>query len=111
MQAIHGDAPAHNILRTADGDLCGDFEHTTCGPVEWDLAFADEQDRAAYDIAAQELGLRPLHPQVLAVMECARMLQLLACLPLAPALPGLSAGLQPAVDSWRATVELAHLLA
>jgi hypothetical protein len=102
VQPVHGDAPTYNLIVTRDGALVSDFEHVTRAPVEWDLVFADEAARAAYDAAAAEVGLRPLNERLLRVMESARMIQLVACLPMAPQLPGLLDGLRPAVDHWRA---------
>jgi thiamine kinase-like enzyme len=51
VQAIHGDAPYYNIIVTAAGELCSDFEHVTVGPVEWDIAYAGPEAHAAYDAA------------------------------------------------------------
>jgi Ser/Thr protein kinase RdoA (MazF antagonist) len=110
VQPIHGDAPTYNLIVTRDGALVSDFEHVTRAPVEWDLVFADEAARAAYDAAAAELGLRPLDERLLRVMESARMIQLVACLPMAPQLPGLLDGLRPAVEHWRAGPPLGRLL-
>ncbi len=103
VQPIHGDAPFYNIIVTPDGELCSDFEHVTLGPVEWDLTFAGPEGRAAYDAAAARLGLRPLDERLLRVMESARMLQLVACLALAPQLPMLVEGLRPSLEQWRTT--------
>jgi hypothetical protein len=100
VQPVHGDAPTYNIIVTPGGELSADFEHVTLGPVEWDMAHADEQARAAYDRVAAELGLRPLDERVLRVMGSARMVQLVACLPLAPQLPGLLDGLRPWIEQW-----------
>jgi Ser/Thr protein kinase RdoA (MazF antagonist) len=102
VQPVHGDAPTYNLIVTPDGPLASDFEHVTRAPVEWDLVSADEAARATYDAAAAELGLRPLDERLLRVMEAARMLQLIACLPMTPQLPGLLDGLTPAIDHWRA---------
>jgi Ser/Thr protein kinase RdoA (MazF antagonist) len=101
VQPVHGDAPTYNVIVTPDGPLASDFEHVTRGPVEWDMVYADEAARATYDAAAAELGLRPLDERLLRVMETARMLQLVACLPMAPQLPGLFEGVTPAVEHWR----------
>jgi hypothetical protein len=109
VQPVHGDAPAYNIITTEAGPLSADFEHVTLGPVEWDLAFATPSDREAYDAGAAELGLRGLDTGLLRVMECARMIQLVACLPLAPLLPGLAAGVRPLLDQWLASPPLDHL--
>jgi hypothetical protein len=101
VQPVHGDAPTYNVIVTPDGPLASDFEHVTRGPVEWDMVFADEAARAAYDASAADLGLRPLDESLLRVMESARMVQLIACLPMAPQLPGLLDGLRTAVEHWR----------
>jgi hypothetical protein len=55
--------------------------------------------------AATQLGLRPLDQKLLSVMESARMLQLIACLALAPQLPVLADGLRPMLEQWRQTSE------
>lgn len=100
-QPAHGDAPTHNLILTPGGPLVSDLEHVMCGPVEWDMTFADEDARVAYDAEAARFGLRPLDERLLRVMETARMMQLIACLPMAPQLPGLLEGLRPAVEHWR----------
>ncbi len=38
LQALHGDAHAGNLLRTARGLLWTDFEDACVGPVAWDVA-------------------------------------------------------------------------
>jgi Ser/Thr protein kinase RdoA (MazF antagonist) len=101
VQPVHGDAPTYNLIVTPDGPLASDFEHVTRGPVEWDVVYAGEAARAVYDAEATDLGLRPLDERLLRVMETARMLQIVACLPMTPQLPGLLAGLTPAIDHWR----------
>ncbi len=106
VQPIHGDAPTYNLIVTPDGPVAADFEHVTRGPAEWDLVFADDVERATYDTAAAELGLRPLDERLLQVMATARMIQLVACLPMAPQLPGMLDGLRAAVEHWRS---LPHL--
>lgn len=100
---IHGDAPLYNVIPTAHGELSSDFEHVTLGPVEWDLTFASPEQLTAYDEAAAELGLRPHDPHLLDVMAAARMMQLVACLPMVPELPSLADGLKPGIDGWRTT--------
>lgn len=100
VQPIHGDSPLYNVIPTAEGDLTSDFEHVGLGPVEWDLTFATDGQLAAYDAAAAEVGLPPHDPRLLAVLASARMLQLVACLPLAPEIPGMLDALRPAVEHW-----------
>jgi Ser/Thr protein kinase RdoA (MazF antagonist) len=98
VQPIHGDAPAHNLLRRNDGTLLdSDFEHVTLGPREWDLTFCDAQVVAAYDAEAR----RPVDHDLLAVLEAARMVQLVACFALVPQLPMLLEGMRPALEHWR----------
>jgi Ser/Thr protein kinase RdoA (MazF antagonist) len=101
VQPIHGDAPTYNLIVTPDGELASDFEHVTRGPIEWDLVHADAQARATYDAEAARLGLRPVDERLLRVMEAARMIQLVACLPMAPQLPILFDGVSSAVQHWR----------
>jgi hypothetical protein len=108
VQPIHGDAPTYNVIVTPDGPLSADFEHVTRGPVEWDMVFSDDAARAAYDAAAAELGLRPLDERLLQVMATARMIQLVACLPMARELPGLHEGLRPALEHWRSLPHLGN---
>ena len=102
VQALHGDAPFWNVIVTADGELCSDFEHVCLGPVEWDLALAGAELHAAYDASAIRLGLRPLDPRLLGVIEAARMLQVVASLAVAPEVPGLAGWLGPVLEAWRA---------
>jgi hypothetical protein len=106
VQAIQGDGPSHNVIRTKSGIRFSDFEDVTCGPVEWDLALMGPQATAGYDIAAREHGLRVTDPQVQRVMDCARRLQFVGCLTLIPQLPLLSSGLADVLEDWRATPPL-----
>jgi Phosphotransferase enzyme family len=106
VQAIQGDAPSHNVIRTTGGMRFSDFEDVTCGPVEWDLAMLGPQACAEYDDAARELGLRVTDPEVQRLMDAARSLQLIGCLALVPQLPVLADGLAPMVESWRAAPPL-----
>lgn len=102
VQAIHGDAPSYNLMRTTAGLKFADFEDVTLGPVEWDLAMfgVDAADR--YDARAAEVGARALDRDVLRLMDTARMLQLVASLSLAPQLPLLVDALTPMLDQWQA---------
>jgi aminoglycoside phosphotransferase (APT) family kinase protein len=102
LQAIHGDAPTYNFIHTTSGLRYADFEDTTFGPVEWDLALLGPDAAAAYDRAATRAGVRRLDPSLLALMDRARMLQFVACLALVPELPQLAAGLAPSLAAWRA---------
>ena len=103
MQVIHGDAPAYNLIRTPRGPLFADFEDTTRGPVEWDLAGFGPDAASAYDAAAVPLGLPALDRDVLRVMEAARALQGVASLALTPQLPALPEWLRPWLDRWRSS--------
>lgn len=101
VQPVHGDAPYYNMIATPDGELWSDFELVTLAPVESDLALADPAGKAAYNAAAEELGLRPLNDEVLAVAEAAAQLTVVACMALVPQLPMLLDGLKPTLDVWR----------
>ncbi|MFJ4080705.1 phosphotransferase family protein [Streptomyces iakyrus] len=101
LQPVHGDAPAANIVSSPDGVLYSDFELTTLGPVEWDLAALGPECGAAYDEAAGRLGLRRLDQEVLRVVNAVGMSRAVACLALAPQLPLLVDALKPAVEQWR----------
>ncbi|AXE84162.1 Phosphotransferase enzyme family protein [Streptomyces sp. Go-475] len=101
FQPIHGDSPAANIVSTAQGELYSDFELTTLGPVEWDLAALGPDCEAAYNAAAERRGLRPLDEGVLRVVNAVGMSRAVACLALAPRLPLLVDALKPAVEQWR----------
>ncbi|MGR4848780.1 phosphotransferase family protein [Streptomyces sp. LARHCF252] len=102
FQPIHGDAPAANIVSATDGELYSDFELTTLGPVEWDLAALGPECEAAYNTAAERRGLRQLDEGVLRVVNAVGMSRAVACLALAPQLPLLVEALKPAVEQWRA---------
>ena len=102
MQAIQGDGPSHNVIRTTTGIRFADFEDVTCGPVEWDLAMMGPEATADYDAAARELGRRATDPDVQKVMDAARTLQMIGCVALIPELPVLADGLAGLIDSWRA---------
>jgi hypothetical protein len=108
VQPVHGDAPTFNLIVTPDGPLPADFEHVTRGPVEWDLVFADDAARAAYDAAAAEVGLRPVDERLLRVMETAWRIQVIAWLPLAAQLPGMFNGLREAVEHWKSLPHLGN---
>lgn len=103
VQVIHGDAPAYNLLRTAQGPRFADFEDTTLGPVEWDVAGFGADAAAHYDAAASRLGLPALQRDVLAVMDAARALQGVASLALSPQLPALPGWLAPWLEQWRSS--------
>lgn len=110
FQTIHGDAPFHNLICTADGELWSDFELVTTGPIESDLAMAGPDGVAAYNDAAVRLGLRPAHESVLRITEAAALLAAVACLGLAPQLPLLVDAVKPVVDQWRAGPSIAEML-
>ncbi|MES2645039.1 MAG: phosphotransferase [Myxococcota bacterium] len=102
VQTLHGDAPSYNVIRTTSGLRFADFEDVTLGPIEWDLAGCTPEDAHGYDAAADRLGLCPHDPEVLRVMNTARMLQVVTAFALVPQLPLLASGLPPALDAWRA---------
>ncbi|MFE7723345.1 phosphotransferase family protein [Nocardia rhizosphaerihabitans] len=102
LQPIHGDAPAYNIVTTAQGMLYADFELVTLGPVEWDLASFGPEAVAAYDQAADRLGSRRLDQRVLRFVEAVGMARTLARLAMTDQLPMLATWLAPAIDHWRA---------
>ncbi|RJQ81790.1 aminoglycoside phosphotransferase family protein [Pseudonocardiaceae bacterium YIM PH 21723] len=101
VQVIHGDSPPYNIITDARRELHSDFEDACVGPIEWDLTMLNPECVAAYDAAARGRGLRPVNPDVLRLMESARLLQVVACLALVPQLPKLAKGLSPVVQQWR----------
>ncbi|MCP2165043.1 aminoglycoside phosphotransferase family protein [Goodfellowiella coeruleoviolacea] len=105
VQALHGDAPAYNVLRTATGHLFSDFEDTTRGPVEWDLIVG--VDSAAAVAAYERAGGRRVDPVLLRVMDGARRLQATGALALVPLMPELGPMLEPVVAQWRDSAPLA----
>ncbi|MBH1933290.1 aminoglycoside phosphotransferase family protein [Streptomyces sp. AV19] len=98
LQAVHGDSPAYNLLRTAEGHRFADFEDVTLGPVEWDLVGSPPRALEAYERAS---GTRIDH-ELLEFMTGARMLQTLAALTVVPQVPELGPALMTWVDQWRA---------
>jgi Phosphotransferase enzyme family len=106
IQPIHGDAPFHNMIATADAELWSDFELVTLGPIESDIAMAAPESVAAYGAAAEQLGLRPVDQQVLQITESAGQLAVIACLAMAPQLPMLVEAVTSAIDQWRAAPSL-----
>lgn len=108
VQAIQGDAPSNNVIKSTTGLVFADFEDVCLGPVEWDLAGHGEEAVAAYDAAAGPLGMRTTDPELQRVMDAARSVQLVASLALAPQLPVLVDGLRPFVEAWRASPALAY---
>jgi hypothetical protein len=103
VQTVHGDSPPYNLVPTVHGDLHADFELVTTGPVERDLVLVGPAAEEAYDRAATALGLPTLNRDVLATMNAAAFIQVVACLALVPQLPILAEGLKPALEAWRAT--------
>lgn len=101
VQPIHGDAPAVNIVAAKAGELYADFELTTLGPVEWDMAALGPECEAAYDEAARRHGLRQLDERVLRFVNAVGMVRVVACLVLVPQLPKLAEALKPAIEHWR----------
>ncbi|MFE7119062.1 aminoglycoside phosphotransferase family protein [Streptomyces sp. NPDC057654] len=102
VQALHGDAPFYNVLRTAEGYLFNDFEDVTRGPVEWDLTLAGPRGIAEYERVS---GTR-IDPDLLSAMEGARLLQIVGALAVVPKMPELGPMLEPMVAQWRARTEL-----
>ena len=105
-QALQGDCPSHNVIRTRGGIRFSDFEDVCLGPVEWDLALMGPEAGAAYDAVARRRGLRTTDPDVQRVMDAARRLQFVGCLTLIPQLPVLAQGLAQAVQEWRASPQV-----
>ncbi|WP_410665204.1 aminoglycoside phosphotransferase family protein [Amycolatopsis sp. lyj-84] len=103
VQPIHGDSPGYNLIVTSEGELYSDFELVNRGPIERDLAFNGPEAIEAYNAAAAELGLREVDETVLRTMEAVGLLQVIACLAMAPDLPMLVDGLKPMIDQWRET--------
>lgn len=106
VQAVQGDGPSHNVIRTTTGIRFSDFEDVSLGPVEWDLAMLGPEAVAEYDAAAVRLGLRPTDPQVQRLMDTARALQFISCTTLVPQLPILADGLASVIATWRASAPL-----
>lgn len=106
LQAVQGDGPSHNVIRTTSGIRFSDFEDVSLGPVEWDLAMLGPEAVAEYDEAAVRLGLRPTDPQVQRLMDTARALQFISCATLVPQLPVLAEGLASVIASWRGSAPL-----
>ncbi|MEU5129559.1 aminoglycoside phosphotransferase family protein [Streptomyces mobaraensis] len=96
LQALHGDSPAYNVLRTAEGHRFSDFEDATRGPVEWDLTLVGPLGVEAYERAGGTVDRALLH-----VMEGARLLQTVSALSVAPRMPELGPMLEPMVAMWR----------
>ncbi|MFK0248144.1 aminoglycoside phosphotransferase family protein [Amycolatopsis azurea] len=101
VQPIHGDSPGYNLIVTTEGDLYSDFELVKRGPVERDLTFNGPESIEAYNAAAEELGLREVDERALRALEAVGLLQVVACLSMAPDLPMLVEGMKPMLDLWR----------
>ncbi|MEU2364771.1 aminoglycoside phosphotransferase family protein [Streptomyces noursei] len=104
LQPLHGDSPAYNLLRTADGHRFSDFEDVTRGPVEWDLTFTGPHGIEAYERTS---GIR-IDRDLLDLMEGARLLQALSALTIVPQVPELGPMLTPMIDQWRARNPLGY---
>jgi Ser/Thr protein kinase RdoA (MazF antagonist) len=48
LQPLHGEPHARNYITTRDGIRWLDFENSCLGPLEWDLAFLDDDARRAF---------------------------------------------------------------
>lgn len=103
VQTIHGDAPSYNVIPTTSGVLWADFEDTTCGPIEWDMAGFGPDLGKVYNETAAALGRPLLDEPVQQVMDTARALQIIVCTPLVPQLPSLADGIRMFVGQWRST--------
>ncbi|GAA5059400.1 hypothetical protein HNP84_008646 [Thermocatellispora tengchongensis] len=97
VQAVHGDCPSFNVLRTAHGHLFCDFEDVTLAPVEWDLAGLGPSALDRYEQA----GGRRVDRALLTLMEGVRMLQVVAALAFASKMPDLAAMLADTLRQWR----------
>lgn len=102
VQALHGDSPGYNVIDTPSGFLHADFEDVTLGPIEWDLTMQSPEAIHTYDEAAMRAGLRRLDHELLAIMNVARMLQVVSCFALVPRFPLLAPGLEATLEQWRA---------
>ena len=91
------------MIATPDGELWSDFELVTLGAIESDLAMVGPEGIAAYDAAAEALGLRPVDARVYHITEAAGRLAMVAALAMAPNLPMLRDGLAQMLDRWRDT--------
>lgn len=101
IQAVHGDVPSYNIIRTKSGIRFADFEDVSCAPLEWDLALGTDADIEGYNAEATRKGMPIIDAGVLKVMNAGRMLQTVGSLALIPQLPLLEEGLKPAIEAWR----------
>ncbi len=101
VQAVHGDGPSYNAIRTTSGVRFADFEDVNLAPIEWDLALGTPEDVEGYNREAARRGVPSVDPEVLQVMNAARMLQIVGALALTPQLPLLAEGLKPMLDAWR----------
>jgi hypothetical protein len=101
IQAVHGDGPSYNTIRTTSGIRFADFEDVSLAPIEWDLALCTPEDVVRYDEEASRRGAPTVDPEILQVMNAARMLQMVASVALVPELPLLAAGLAPSLAAWR----------
>lgn len=101
IQTIHGDAPSHNVIRTRSGIRMADFEDVTRGPIEFELTMMPPEDVQRYNQEAHRLGLPTTSDEVLAVMNHARMLQMVGSTVLIPQLPLLEEGLKSSIEMWR----------
>lgn len=101
LQAVHGDGPSYNVIRTTSGVRFADFEDVNLAPIEWDLALAAPGDVASYNSEASRRHVQPVDPDVLRVMNAARMLQMVGAVALIPQLPMLADGLKPTLEAWR----------
>jgi hypothetical protein len=70
-------------------------------PIEWDLALGTGGDVESYNRETSRRRVRSLDPEILRVMNAARMMQMVAAVALIPQLPSLANGLKPSLKAWR----------
>jgi hypothetical protein len=100
-QAVHGDSPSYNVIRTKSGIRFADFEDVNLGPIEWDLALHTPMAVESYDRESSRRRARSVDPEILGVMNAARMLQMVGSVALIPQLPLLAKALKPSLEAWR----------
>jgi hypothetical protein len=102
-QSLHGDSPGYNMIasKSKNALLHADFEDATLGPVEWDLTLQPRSAVDTYDQAAMRAGLRRVDHELLQIMNCLRLLQVVAAHALVPKLPSLATDLAQPLEMWR----------
>jgi hypothetical protein len=70
-------------------------------PIEWDLALRTREEVESYNRETSRRRVKSVDPDILRVMNAARMLQMVGAVALIPQIPLLAKRLMPSLKAWR----------